>query len=287
MKNIKTVINYIIVILLTLAIVGLAGIKIASSTILSEAYVFKMLEKSNYYDSLHDNLISNFEKYIAQSGLDETVLDGIATKEDIRKATETILANMYEGTNKEIDTNVIRENLVANINRSLEGITITENMQTAINTFVDTIVEEYRVTMSQTKYEAQINDMYKKADKLIQIGQIATAIAIIVLIILLAVLNYKRFYRGISLFGVAIMSSGAFLAITNLIVNLKVNVQHIKVLNDSISIAVCSIIENILQIILQTGIILTCIGFVIIITGNCIRAAKYHTQKKGKKEWKN
>ena len=49
MKYAVKIIKAILVIALTVVVIGIVAIKILSSTILDEGYVFRMLQKSNYY----------------------------------------------------------------------------------------------------------------------------------------------------------------------------------------------------------------------------------------------
>ena len=42
----------------------------------------------------------NFEKYINQSGLDESVFEGIITKEKVEKDSKIILYNIFNCTNE-------------------------------------------------------------------------------------------------------------------------------------------------------------------------------------------
>lgn len=279
MKIVKNILRYIIVIMIIISVISLALVKIVSSTILNEAYVLKILDTSGYYDNIYKDLESNFENYIHQSGLDESVIKDICTKEDIKNSTEIILANIYEGTNKAINTDKIKQKLNDNISKSLEGIQVTSKMQQSIDTFVDTICNEYTSTMSQTKYEKVINDNYKKIEKLTSVAQTALCITTLLGVVLIVSLSYKRIYRCISLIGISLVSSGAFLVIVDLIVNFKVKIQYIKILNDSISVVLQNIIADILNKIVQTGSVLLAIGVGFIIVSSIVKIQKL--KKKG------
>lgn len=274
MKIVKNILRYIIVIMIIISVISLALVKIVSSTILNEAYVLKILDTSGYYDNIYKDLESNFENYIHQSGLDESVIKDICTKEDIKNSTEIILANIYEGTNKAINTDKIKQKLNDNISKSLEGIQVTSKMQQSIDTFVDTICNEYTSTMSQTKYEKVINDNYKKIEKLTSVAQTALCITTLLGVVLIVSLSYKRIYRCISLIGISLVSSGAFLVIVDLIVNFKVKIQYIKILNDSISVVLQNIIADILNKIVQTGSVLLAIGVGFIIVSSIVKIQK-------------
>ena len=84
---IKNMFRYIMAIILAVSIIGLVTIYLASSTILNQSYVINQLEKNNYYSKIREQVISNFENYIYQSGLDENVLESIVTEDKIKEDT--------------------------------------------------------------------------------------------------------------------------------------------------------------------------------------------------------
>ena len=111
MKVIKTIISYILTIILALAILAFVMIHLASSYVLNESYILAKLEEQNYYDEIYEELKSNFEKYIYQSGFSEDVLDDIVSKEKVKKDTKTIISNIYDGLDEEIEVQTIKDNL--------------------------------------------------------------------------------------------------------------------------------------------------------------------------------
>lgn len=269
MKYAVKIIKAILVIMLTLVVTGIVTIKIFSSTILDEGYVFRMLQKSNYYSKIHEIVKSNFENYIGPSGLDENILGDICTVEDIQKDTETILGNIYEGTDKKVNTDAIKQRVIKKIDTVLEQE--TNASQENINKFAEAIGEEYINTISHTDYEESLNDALKKVTKITDVGQKALFISLVVILVLLVVLNIKTLYLAICNIGIAGLSSGAFLVVTNLIVNNRVKVQQIKILNDPISTVLQNIVTDILNQVIRYGWIIVAVGAVCIIVGNIIK----------------
>lgn len=270
MKVIINIIKYIAIILLTCAIIGLLIINIVSSTILSKQYVLSKLKETNYYEEIKKEIESSFENYIGQSGLDEDVIIDIVSLEKIKEDTNIIITNIYDGTNKTVDTTEIETNLKNNIETSLENRKLTITQQKAIDEYISKIASQYKQTMSHTKYENDINQTIKKVNKYIEIAKKVAIIAIAVLILLIFILNYKKLIRGISQIGIALLSSGIFYVILKTYIDLKIKVSNIVILNDAISNAVRTVINDILLKIVQNGIILICCGIVIILVGNII-----------------
>lgn len=287
MKVLNTVIKYIITIILAISMIAYFFIQIASSTILSEQYILSKLEETDYYNKIYESVKSNFENYIHQSGLEETVLENIVSKEKVRKDTKIIISNLYNGLEQKIDTQEIRDNLNNNIKETLGEQNITKTQQNSIDTFVDHICNEYTDTMSHFSYEKQINQVYQKVIKYIDLAKKVLLITIGLAILLLLVLNLKRIYKFVSLLGISLTTTGTFLVIVNLFINSKVKVQTITILNDAISDTVRSVLADILHMIMNNGSIMLITGILLIIIPNLIHNLKKYGMAKEEDTYEN
>lgn len=287
MKALKTVIKYIITIILALSMIAYFFIQLASSTILSEQYILSKLEETDYYNKIYECVKSNFENYIHQSGLEETVLENIVSKEKVRKDTNIIISNLYDGLEQKIDTQEIRDNLNNNIKETLGEQNITKTQQSSIDTFVDHICNEYTDTMSHFSYEKQINQYYQKAMQYINLAKKVLLITIGLAILLLLVLNLKRIYKFVLLLGISLTTTGTFLVIVNLFINSKVKIQTITILNDAISDTVRSVLADILHMIMNNGSIMLISGILLIIIPNLIHNLKKYGMAKEEDTYEN
>lgn len=280
MKKLKTIVRYIISIILTIVLTAWIIINIASSTILDEQYVLDKFEETDYYSKIYTMAESNFENYIHQSGLDEEVLQGLITEEQVENDTKKIISNIYNGTNETIDTNQLRTNLTNKIEQSLTNRAITAAQRRSINEFVDKIVEEYTSTISHYSYEEQINNAYTKIVKIIDVAQKAILICAGVSIILLILLSIKRFYKFLVHIGIALTSSGLILIIVNSFINAKVKIQNIILLNDAISLIIREVLQEIFDMIKNYGILVLVVGLLMIIIPNVIHyIIRYKNEK--------
>ena len=287
MKALKIVIKYIITIILALSMIAYFFIQLASSTILSEQYILSKLEETDYYNKIYECVKSNFENYIHQSGLEETVLEDIVSKEKVRKDTNIIISNLYDGLEQKIDTQEIRDNLNKNIKETLGEQNITKTQQSSIDTFVDHICNEYTDTMSHFSYEKQINQYYQKAMQYINLVKKVLLITIGLAILLLLVLNLKRIYKFVLLLGISLTTTGTFLVIVNLFINSKVKVQTITILNDAISDTVRSVLAEILHMIMNNGSIMLISGILLIIIPILIHNLKKYGMAKEEDTYEN
>lgn len=280
MKKLKTIVRYIISIILTIVLTAWIIINIASSTILDEQYVLDKFEETDYYSKIYTMAESNFENYIHQSGLDEEVLQGLITEEQVENDTKKIISNIYNGTNETIDTNQLKTNLTNKIEQSLTNRAITAAQRRSINEFVDKIVEEYTSTISHYSYEKQINNAYNKIVKIIDVAQKAILISAGVSIIILILLSIRRIYKFLVHIGIALTSSGLILIIVNSFINTKVKIQNIILLNDAISLIIREVLQEILDMIKNYGIIVLVAGLLMIIIPNVIHyIIRYKNEK--------
>ena len=274
MKVFKKIIKAILIVCLTLMIIIATAIIILSSTIMDEAYMYRKLRANDYYSSIYKELKQNFENYIGPSGLDESILDDICTIEDIQNDTEIILGNIYEGTGKKVDTSAIKERLKKRIEQSLTDTKVTDNTKDNINQFIEQISDEYINTISHTEYEDTIYNAYSRSKKIIKLAKLGYGICIATIIVLLILINLKRLRKALKNLGIAFTSSGLFMVFGYNILNYNIKVEHLRVLNDSISIVLQSIVKDLFGKINYAGICLTVAGIALIIFGNALRKEK-------------
>lgn len=287
MRIAKTIIKYIITIILAIAMIAYFFISLVSSTILSEQYILSKLDETDYYNKIYEYVKSNFENYIYQSGLEETVLEDVVSKEKIRKDTGIIISNLYDGLNQKIDTQEIRDNLNKNIKETLEDQDMTVTQQNAIDTFIDHICNEYTDTMSHFSFEQQVNQAYQKVIKYMDLSKKVLLITIGLDILLLLVLNLRRIYKFVSLVGVSLTTTGAFLTIVNLFVNIKIKIQTITILNDAVSDTLRNVLTSMLNMVMKNEYILLISGVLLIIVSNLIHNIKKYGLEKENDTYEN
>lgn len=270
MKAIKNIIQYILTIVLILTILAYFFIILISNTILKKEYIMSKIESTNYYSKIYENVKSNFEKYIEQSGFEKTILENIVSEEKVKNDTQTIINNIYDGTNKEVDTQEIKDKINPNILETFEDKKINITQQNAIDTFVAHICNEYTETISHFSFEDQINQIYQKAIEYINISKKIIIIFIILDILLLFMINLKKIHKFVSLIGISLSTTGILLIITNLFINAKIKIQTIIILNNAISDILINILTEILNVMARNGAYLLTFGIILIFLANLI-----------------
>ena len=242
MKVLINLLKFIFITILTICLIALGVITIASSTVLDKNYVMQKIEETDFYSGTYKLVESNFENYIYQSGLDEDVLKSICTEDKVKNDINIMLSNIYDGTNKTIDTTEISTNLNANIDKL--GIKTKQN-EKAINEFVTHICNEYTDTLVHSKYENQINNVYKKAINNLNKVYNAILIVTVVDLILILIINNKKVSKNLQDFGIAMMATSIFGIAGCQIVQAKVNIQGIKIFNDVFSNSLVTIVQDV------------------------------------------
>lgn len=263
MKVLTNLLKFIFITILTICIIALTTITILFSTILDKNYVIQKLEETNFCVETYKLVESNFENYIYQSGLDEEVLKNICTEEKVKQDINIMLSNIYDGSNKKIDTTEIANNLNSNIEKS--GIKNKQN-ENAIKQFVSHICEEYTNTLIHTKYENQMNNMYLKiVEKLNQIYKLLLIVSVVDIIAII-VINNKKISKNVQHCGIALFATSIFQLSVVQIINSKVYIEGIKIFNDAFSKSVVTIIQEILSQIasLALGVLVISIIFITI-----------------------
>lgn len=262
MKIIINIFKLIVILILTICIIFIGIKNVATSTILNKEYAMQKMEETDFYKETYESVKSNFENYIGQSGLDDSVLEDICTEEKVKNDINIIISNIYSGTNEKIDTTEISDNLNSNIDKL--NIRTSKN-NNSINKFVDEICSEYKNTILHTKYEDAINKGYTKAVQIIEkvnkVAIIVTAVGILLLIIL----NIKTLSKLIGNIATAILSASIFLLSAINIINSNVYVGGIKILNDSFSNTIVTIIKDVFSRINNFGIDALIISVILIV----------------------
>lgn len=281
MKIIANIARFILITILTVCIIAIGTIQIVSSTILDKNYIISKLEETNFYEETYNLVENNFENYIHQSGLEETALKDICSKEKVKQDINLMLSNIYEGANKKIDTTEIKDNL----NKNIDNLKVRNRQNSsAIDQFVNHICEEYESTLIHTDYENRINEVYVKVTNILNKVRIATIIAMAVDVVLLIIVNIKKISKFVQAIGVTLLSSSLFEIIAYQIVTSKVDIAGIKIFNDTFSKTIVTIAQDVLNKVKTLGIISLIIAVVFIIIYAVIVAITKKENSKGTKE---
>ena len=276
MKVLLNIIKFIVITILTICVITIGLITTVSSILLNQSYITQKLEETKFYTKTYELVKSNFENYIYQSGLDEEVLNDICTEEKVKNDINIILNNIFQGTNEKIDTTEISDNLHANIDKL--GIKNSKNEQ-AIEQFVEKICNEYTNTVLHTEYEDNIHNMYFKVNNILSKVYDISTIVLVLGIIVLALLNFKKPSKNIQGIGIMLSATAIFNFIVCNVITSKVNIQGIKIFNDAFSNVIVNVLQETIHQIMAFGLGTLVFGLILIAIYSAIMA-KNSTKEK-------
>lgn len=279
MKIVINILKFIIMLILVVCILFFGIKNIVLSTIMDKDYVLNKLEETNFYSGTYELVESGFENYIAQSGLEEEVLNNICTEEKVKKDIGVIINNIYNGTNEEIDTTEIANNLNANIDKL--DVRTSQN-KSALDKFVQQICTEYKNTILNTKYENTIHEILNKTTNLLEKLQTIVTIVTIISVICLILLNIKNISKLVGNLGTVLLSSSITILVAINLINANINISAIKLFNNVFSSSIVTILQEILSKINKFGIIILITSIVIILINviiNFVKSNKYEEMK--------
>ena len=281
MKILINILKFIIMLILVVCILFFGIKNIVLSTIMDKDYVLNKLEETNFYSGTYELVESGFENYIAQSGLEEEVLNNICTEEKIKNDIGIIINNIYNGTNEEIDTTEIANNLNANIDKL--DVRTSQN-KSALDKFVQQICTEYKNTILNTKYENTINEILNKTTNLLEKLQTIVTIVTIISVICLILLNIKNISKLVGNIGTVLLSSSVTILVAINLINANINISAIKLFNNVFSSSIVTILQDILSKVNKFGIIILITSIVVILINAIINFVKTNQKEEIKED---
>lgn len=257
----KKVISYILSFSLSIFLIALMCLFIASNTILNKDFLLKQIQENDYYNLIDINIQSEIEGYIKQSGFDKEVFEELYSKEHLKEDIDSIIISLYNGEKTSLNEKVLEDNLRNKIDLYLQtnNITLKQNEQKKVDEFVQKIVDIYVNEVSHPVYLETISKVIIKVEKIIPVVQKSIYGAVIITSILIIVMNIKQVVEGIRYIAISMLSASLFIFCVILLFKNKINIDNILILNSTFSLLVI----NILKIIIKKFIIVAEIGFVI------------------------
>jgi len=281
MKILKIIVNIIFSLLLTILILGNLIVNIFSNTVLNQEYVYSMLEKSEYYEKMQVDLKNEFDNYKYQSGLSEQVFENLYTIDMLKKDTNSIIDNIYNGTEISNSSETVKTRIEENVNTYLKenNIVLNEVQQKNVNEFQKLIIKAYEdeVTISNQILKPII-DFKSKIDKVIIVFKKALFISLIAIIIFAILLNIKSICLFFNTVWISLLSAGSLLVLAISVVYGNININSILVITQTFSDFIKEILNNILLEVKSWGISFIIIGIIGILINNYFIAK----QKQGK-----
>lgn len=262
MKILKYSINFIISFLIVFAIIFVIGVNFLNNKILNKDYVISKLEESEFYLQISREVESGFENYIYQSGFPEDTVKNIFTEEMIKNDVNSLINYLYDGTEINLSTDLLRQNLETKIQEYVnsENIILSEQNTKNINKFEDLIVNEYskNINVSNTLYEKGNSIIQKLESVSSKLGNLPVII-LIVLVAILIIINIKDLLVAINFAGISLLTVGVVLKLGISLILKNIEIDNLMIITKSLSnLAKCIIKECLYQLSEYGNIFVVC-----------------------------
>ncbi len=276
MKLIKQILFFIFIIILSISILSSFLVFIFSNTILNKDYILNKMEECNYYEQTYLDMNEILEQYIGPSGLDEEVLKDIYTKNKIKDDINTTVNTIFTAEEKAIETEAIREKLNKNIYKNYN---IKDNEKEAITNFENTIINEYTKQITHHDYLYILENYIPTTNKIIATLKIIMPFTTCIIIVILIMLNIKKKNKIMQGILIGFLSASFTIIIIGIIINANVKFESILILNETFSNLVRNIINELLKIFQNVGIITAILSTIFLIATNTVYEIKQRKLK--------
>ena len=264
---VKKIISYIIIVILIILLFASNTITILSQTILNEKFVLGLLEKNDYYAQVYSQILETFKDNTIQSGLEESILDGIMTEEQVKNDAKSFLDYLYNGTELTIDTEGVKTRLQEKINEVIKenNKRVNSDEQAAINTYINTIgsIYENGITFMK-KYVSQVQSAITKIQEMLQKVTIVVYVATIVIILIIFIINKREGFKYLAVSSFA--AAGLCIAL-KIVENSTMRVQNILIFSKAFSVVLINAIESIMLSFVIASIVFCVLGLLFSILG--------------------
>ena len=264
-KNINLILTFFIMISIILAtIFNTIYINLKKETLLS------WFDEMDIYRQVYEEIQSELDNYIYQSGLEINTLRNICDEERIKTDFINIVNTLYDGREYKIDTYSIKLNLDKEIKEYINsnGRKINSEEQENIDKFENLIADSYGKSISS--YINFKDTLHTSLNNFINRCKLLRNIFIIVAIVLTVFLfkmSNDNIYIKIGFIGVSFFASGFILIKAKNTIYSNIDINNLIVLTKALSNIIIYIATEMIDTINKAGKYFILIGlFLIVIT---------------------
>ena len=277
MKGFSLVIRYLLILVLAMSIIVFTLLNVASNTVLTKDYIMGKLEENGYYEKVYEELKSTFESETEKLPVEGVDLSDLILEDQIKDQAKQMISNIFDGTDASADIEEMRVNVTARINEAVanEKIKLSAADEGTIETYTNKICDEYSNAVNQTESMQSIRNIYMKVLTLVELVKKGLLITMLVTLLLILGICYRRVFRVLSSAGVALMLSGLvdvglkFLVENNQTMLIE-KINNILNLGNETTNVMQNIISDFMQKVMVGGAILLGIGIILIGLGTLI-----------------
>jgi hypothetical protein len=242
MKSIKIIFKYILGLLLTISIFFVFILLLAKLTVLNENYIYKTMDKIDYYNKVNETIKTKLIQNNMSSGFDDEILDDIYTINNIKKDVKSTINSLYTNKELKIDTNEIKNKLTINVDNYIKENKIKISDKKALDEHINILVKVY---IDEITYYSYLNGY---VDKIVKINKYANISLIIMVCLTILLLVLLLFIIKQNILPACLMAVGLFMIFMYYHTLINIDYQTITIISTNFSILIRNIGKNLMNI---------------------------------------
>ena len=226
-------------------------------TVLNKSFV-KSEFTTSHYEKVENNIKTEMKNSMISTGIDNSVIDTIFTKDDVKKSTEQVLSIIYDNNKQEFDTSNIQTRLEENVKENLEKHNYVLQDVNGYNHFIESTIKIYRNEFIMLNQLPKIGSYMQKAIKL-------TTVMIITLAMILFILIVARFKTMKHILPPCLFATSFVTLFGCFYINKEAGLESITIFSVTFSEVLRKIISNTFHLFQNLSYAYIIIGFLIII----------------------
>ena len=244
------ILDTILIVLITLLI-------ILNNTILNKKYVISVMNKSECYVTVYNDIKKDINSYIMSSGLTSNVIDNMFTVKDIENNINNYINSIYNNTFFTTNSDEVKNKLILSIENYLKNNSLKIDNTVEKEELIRGILNIYD---NETQFYMLLNNFKNTFNYIRKITIIVLSISILLLIICLVLTKPIKN----NLLSSIIMSSGLILLFIKCNIYDKINYKDIKIISESFSRVVNNMLVSISNLFIIAAITLVISSIIIL-----------------------
>lgn len=256
----KYVVNFFIYTILLIMVIMLTYLDL----ILSPNYLLNRFQKADFYNNVTISIKDELANYVTQSGLDDTVLEGLVQEEVIEKIiTESVLA-LYENKELKISSTDFRENLRTNIKKYLNNKSLEIDDENTLDLYVNMLTSTYEDELKIYRKIGSLNPLYLKLSKYYKL----LLIGLILVLVIMVIIRRDSVFKRRNFLALPIASTALTLLLAYFYLKNMIYVENIFIYDKTVSALISSVYVDLTKRLLYNGLICLLIAILITIQKN-------------------
>ena len=265
MTHIKALLYYIIELIMALFVLLLMALLIFKYTIYNNEYIKDVFEKHNYSENISKDIKNDMKNNIIPTQLPESVLDNIYTEDELKETINSLIDKVY--------TNKLSDNLRNNIDKYIKDNNINVDNNESVNKIVVQMTDIYKSKITQSNIFNKVQKIISKTSKYIDLVIIISIVSLLLLFIISLFL--KREYNiSLNLLIASFMD-----IIITIFIKSNININKIKIWDDTVSDILHDIINNMFKISSITVLIFIIVSILLILITKDKKSKKVSSKK--------